>query len=222
MSATTGKFSGITSNLNTSYFGSTGQAHFDSSGNLFITSLSGTTLNFNTLTITNPVTLVGLTNTALTPSRIVMTGANTNEVSAAASGAVPIDADGSATTAGQLTNVLANTLNGAQIQGTVPLATSASAVTYSTNLSTMAPDFNKTYSTITTNAAFTFLAPLNVSSTLAQTAVIWVTNSTAAAVVVTAPANVHTQGTWYVTNSTIFTFFNYPPFLTNAIALPLW
>jgi len=58
----------------------------------------------------------------------------------------------------------------------------------------MAPNFVLPYSTITTNAAFAFLAPLNVSLTNVQTAVILVTNSTAVAVVVTAPANVHTQG----------------------------
>lgn len=91
-----------------------------------------------------------------------------------------------------------------------------------TNLSTMAPDFNKSYSTITTNDAFTFLDPLNVSDTLVQTAVIWVTNSTATVKTVTAPANVHTQGTWNVTNSTIFTFWHYAGIITNAIAFPLW
>lgn len=95
-------------------------------------------------------------------------------------------------------------------------------ITYTTNLSTMAPDFAKRYSTITTNDAFTFLAPLNVNAALAQTAVLWVTNSTATAKAVTAPANVHTQGTWYVTNATVFTFFQYGGVLTNAIAFPLW
>lgn len=112
-----------------------------------------------------------------------------------------------------VTSAVTNAINATNLYGLVH---------YSTNLSTMAPDFNKVYSTITTNAAFTFLAPLNVSATLAQTAVILVTNSTAAAVVVTPPANVHSQGTWNVTNVTTFTFFNYPGMLTNAISFPLF
>jgi hypothetical protein len=95
-------------------------------------------------------------------------------------------------------------------------------VGYATNLSTMAPDFSLPYSTITTNDAFTFLAPLNVSATLAQTAVILVTNSTATVKVVRPPANVHTNGVWNVTNMTTFTFFNYGGVITNAIAFPLW
>jgi hypothetical protein len=61
-----------------------------------------------------------------------------------------------------------------------------------------------------------------VSATLAQTAVILVTNSTATVKVVRPPANVHTNGVWNVTNMTTFTFFNYGGVITNAIAFPLW
>lgn len=95
---------------------------------------------------------------------------------------------------------------------------------YTTNQNQIVPDFALGYQLITTNAAFTFLAPAGVDTTktLAQTTVVLVTNTTAAAVAVTAPANVHTQGTWYVTNVTSFTFFQYAQKFTNATALPLW
>jgi hypothetical protein len=46
----------------------------------------------------NELTSAGFTNTALTPYRLKMTGIYNNEVSAAASGAVPINADGTAAT----------------------------------------------------------------------------------------------------------------------------
>lgn len=97
-----------------------------------------------------------------------------------------------------------------------------SGLFYKTNVSTAAPNFFLPYSLFSTNAAFAFLAPLNVSATNAQTAVVMVTNSTGSSVVVTAPANVHTQGTWNVTNVSTFTFFNYGGVFTNAIAFPLW
>lgn len=97
---------------------------------------------------------------------------------------------------------------------------------YPTNTGGTAPTFSfttaVTYSDLTTNAAFTFLAPVNVSTTNYQTAVVLVTNSTAAAVVVTPPANCHTQGTWYLTNVSVFSFFSNHGAWTNAIALPLF
>lgn len=96
-----------------------------------------------------------------------------------------------------------------------------------TNLSTMAPDFGgigvtTRYSWISTNAAFAFLAPIGIDPSLPQTSVLFVTNTTAAAIAVTAPSGVHTQGTWYITNLTSFTFFKYGNYYTNAIALPLF
>lgn len=51
-----------------------------------------------------------ITNLAATASRIAIHDANQKIVSATASGSVPIDADGSATTAGQITNLLPITL----------------------------------------------------------------------------------------------------------------
>jgi hypothetical protein len=100
----------------------------------------------------------------------------------------------------------------------------AASIVYYTNSSTMAPDFSKPYSLISTNAAFTVLAPISVDSgkTKAQTTVFMVTNSTAAAVAITPPSNCHTQGVWNVTNLTSITFFQYGGAFTNAIALPLF
>ena len=97
-----------------------------------------------------------------------------------------------------------------------------SALLNVTNLSTMAPNFALGYAMITTNAAFTFLSPINVTATLAETAVLLVTNSTASAVAVTLPSGIYSQGTFYVTNVTTFTFFHYGKAFTNCIALPLY
>jgi len=93
---------------------------------------------------------------------------------------------------------------------------------YSTNLTTMAPDFRLGYSLISTNAAFTLLAPINVDATKAETCVMMITNSTAAAVVITPPTAWKTQGVWYVTNLTSITVFHYGNAITNGIALPLF
>lgn len=129
-------------------------------------------------------------------------------------------------------SVLATTLTdetgtGIAVFGTAPTFTTkitTPQTDYTTNGNPVVPDFALGYQLFKTNAAFAFLAPVNVDTTktLAQTCVVIVTNSTAAAVLVTAPASIHTQGTWYVTNVTTFTFFQYAQLFTNAIALPLW
>ena len=98
---------------------------------------------------------------------------------------------------------------------------------YTTNsaTSTIRPDFAIGYSLLSTNAAFAFLDPTNVDTTLtlAQTCVILVTNNSGSGNwAVTMPANVHSQGTLYVTNITSFTFFQYAQKFTNCVALPLW
>jgi hypothetical protein len=93
---------------------------------------------------------------------------------------------------------------------------------YPTNLTTMAPDFKLGYSLISTNAAFTLLAPINVDATRAETCVMMITNSTAAAVVITPPTPWKTQGVWYVTNLTSITVFHYGNAVTNGIALPIF
>jgi hypothetical protein len=88
------------------------------SGNWFSGSQSVTISNGQGV-FSGQLTIAGITNTALTPFRVKLTGVNDNEVSAAASGAVPINADGSATTGGQLTNLL-TALNAGQLVGSFP------------------------------------------------------------------------------------------------------
>lgn len=127
---------------------------------------------------------------------------------------------GNQTNSGSIQASTLNITGNATVGGTLQLV----AERYTTNASTMAPDFNLGYTLISTNAAFTVLAPINVDTTktLAQTTVFQVTNTTAAAVAITPPANVHFQGTWFVTNWTTITFYQYGQKITNAIALPLF
>lgn len=61
--------------------------------------------HMDSLVVTN-----GLTNSVLTGSRIVLSDANDKLVSAAASGAVPVDADGSATTSAQVQALFPGTI----------------------------------------------------------------------------------------------------------------
>ncbi len=95
---------------------------------------------------------------------------------------------------------------------------------YTTNENSQAANFSQGYSLFTTNAAFTFAAPTGVDTTAlrAQSTVVLVTNSTAAAVLLTFPAAIHTQGTLYVTNVTACSFFCYAGLFTNCTVLPLW
>lgn len=130
-------------------------------------------------------------------------------------------------------NYFSQALNGtlppptnAPTAGSRIVATSGSSTAWTTGFLTNAnyvrPDFDVPYSELTTNAAFAFLAPTNVSTVRYQPSVVLVTNSTAAAVAVTAPANCHTTGTWYITNLTVFSFFNAAGRWTNCIAYPVW
>lgn len=91
-----------------------------------------------------------------------------------------------------------------------------------TNAATMNPDFALGSTWITTNAAFVVLAPKNVDATRDQTTSFCVTNSTAAAVAITAPANVFARGVWYVTNVTRITFNHVGAWVTNAVADPIF
>jgi len=95
---------------------------------------------------------------------------------------------------------------------------------FTTNFNLLAPNFAVFYSMTPTNgdASFTFQTPVNVSPTMAETAVVFVTNSSAAELAAVAPANFHTKGTWNITNVTAFTFFHYGWSFSNAIAFPLW
>lgn len=74
-----------------------------------------------------------------------------------------------------------------------------------------------------TNAAFAFLAPINVDTTklTLQTTIISVTNSAAAAIAVTVPSTIHAVGTMFVTNVTKFTF-THDVHGTNCVALPIF
>jgi hypothetical protein len=97
-----------------------------------------------------------------------------------------------------------------------------SKAAWTTNNNTTTPNFAVAYSELTTNAAFTFLAPSNVSTTNYQSCVIIVTNSTGSVVAMTNPAGVRTNGIWNVTNVSVVTFFNCAGRFTNAIAIPLF
>ena len=133
--------------------------------------------------------------------------------------------DTSANLASALTD---ETGTGAAVFGTSPTFTTritTPQADYTTNQATMAPDFSLGEQFISTNAAFTVLAPVGISSakTTVQICTVSYTNSTAAVVVITPPANVHALGTWNVTNWTEITFRYYPPSgPTNAYALPVF
>lgn len=96
--------------------------------------------------------------------------------------------------------------------------------TFTTNSCTGAPDFAKPSSFYSTNAAFTFAAPINVDpSKKTDTWIsIYVTNTTAAAVAITAPANCHPNGVAYVTNLSIVWFQIYGGLFTNMIVNPIF
>jgi hypothetical protein len=99
----------------------------------------------------------------------------------------------------------------------------AGYISYATNQSQIQPDFSIPVQLMSTNAAFTFLAPKNVD-TLNKTYQIirvFVTNTTASAVAVTAPANCNPVGTMFVTNLTLFDFDCYAGAFTNVYARPL-
>lgn len=98
----------------------------------------------------------------------------------------------------------------------------AGSMSFNTNQATMAPNFSLMAQDITTNAAFTFLAPIGVNQNYFERCMVFVTNSTAAAVLATMPANVHGYGTPYVTNLTKFTFEHYGKVYTNCNAEPIF
>ena len=100
----------------------------------------------------------------------------------------------------------------------------AKSIMFSTNQNQMKPDFSLSEQLMSTNAAFTFLAPVGVDSTKtgAQWHLVNVTNTTAVAVLMTSPANVHTVGTPYVTNWSYIWFHCYAGKITNAIYTPVF
>lgn len=101
---------------------------------------------------------------------------------------------------------------------------SSSNFTTSTNQNQITPDFTVAEQLITTNAAFTFLAPVgvDVGKVEAQWTLVHVTNTTAAAVAITSPANCHTVGTAFVTNLTDVWFNCYAQKFTNAFYVPIF
>lgn len=98
------------------------------------------------------------------------------------------------------------------------------AFTVSTNQNQITPDFSLPEQLISTNAAFTFLAPVGVDTTkvTAQWTLVNVTNTTAAAVAITPPANCHGVGTLYVTNWSLCYFQCYAQKITNLYCIPVF
>ncbi len=92
-----------------------------------------------------------------------------------------------------------------------------------TNSASVNADFSKPFSRFTTNAAFLWLSPANVDTTLTklQVADVAVTNSTAAAVLTTFAASVRVTGTPYVTNVTYF-HWRVDPWMTNCLCEPVF
>lgn len=96
--------------------------------------------------------------------------------------------------------------------------------TTSTNLCTGVPDFTQPESIFSTNNAVVFAAPVGVDTTkkTAQWILVNVTNTTAAAVTITPPANCHLVGTGYVTNLTQCWFQCYGGAFTNLNCSPVF
>lgn len=126
------------------------------------------------------------------------------------------------------TQVTSGTLPDARLSSNVPLMNTSNYFsknfTYATNQNQIVPDFSIPCQLMTTNAAFTFLAPVGVdlTKTEMQTTAVYVTNTTAVAVNVTAPANCHAVGTMNITNLTRFTFEVYAGKFTNLYSVPVF
>jgi hypothetical protein len=136
-----------------------------------------------------------------------------------------------ANASGALTNNGSGTVGYYNSFATQPSANAFTASNYfsvsfdtSTNQNQITPDFSLPEQLMSTNAAFTFLAPVGVNAgkVTAQWTLVMVTNTTAAAVLVTAPANCHAVGTMYVTNLTAFWFQCYAQKFTNCYATPVF
>lgn len=122
--------------------------------------------------------------------------------------------------------VTTRALHGGDITGISP--TNVPTLTYTTNSgAALTPDFTKAVTWLTTNAAFTFLAPVGVNLNAWETTTTFVTNSTASVVAITCPTagvatgQIKTNGVWNVTNLTAITW-NHLGNFTNAIAYPIF
>lgn len=98
------------------------------------------------------------------------------------------------------------------------------SITTSTNSCNGVPDFSVIESLFSTNNAVIFAAPTGIDSTkkTVQWLLVNVTNTTAAAVSITAPANCHLTGTAYVTNLTWCWFQCYGGAYTNLACVPVF
>lgn len=203
----------------------TGKVSFTAANGFSFTGglLTGDGAGLTNLVIPDPLTLgqINVGTLILTNPPVLDLSASTNYAGSNVVGAVAL---ATGATNDDLGNKISTTYYkaGSVMNLSVSTNLNGSGLFYQTNANNTTPDFWVPYSLLETNAAFAFLAPLHVSLTNAQTAVICVTNTTGVAIAVTPPASVHTQGTWNVTNMSTFTFFNYGGTFTNCIALPLW
>lgn len=129
---------------------------------------------------------------------------------------------------GIFSGTLIGTLTGTSVSATSFRSTGSNyfskALSFSTNQNQVVPDFSLPEQLMSTNAAFTFLAPAGVDTT--KTEVQWtlvnVTNTTAVAVAITPPANCHGVGTLFVTNWSLCYFQCYAQKLTNLFCVPVF
>lgn len=107
----------------------------------------------------------------------------------------------------------------------------AAALLFPTNNQTVAVDLTIPYGDLNVTDTFAFTGVKNKASTNYQTAVVIVHSTLGSATNFTIPANVHAQGSLWITNDTVCTWFYNPnPYnanpalagMTNVIALPLW
>lgn len=181
-------------------------------------------VNIGILNITN-----NITNSVLTGSRLVLSDANKALTSAAASGAVPVDADGSATTIGQLQALAVVASNDTRTVTLVNGSSEFSTNTATTGNNTITMDMLKAFSLLSTNIATATLSLANVPTSSDRCATLILSNSAASGTVeiTTSGFSVLTNGMpsakfWVTNNSakrqvTHLTVNCYGGFLTNAI-----
>lgn len=126
------------------------------------------------------------------------------------------------------TAISSGTVADGRLSSNVPLMNASNYFsknfTYATNQNQIVPDFSIPCQLMTTNAAFTFLAPVGVdlTKTEMQTTAVYVTNTTAVVINITVPANCHSVGTANCTNLTRVTFEVYAQKWTNAFFVPVF
>lgn len=98
----------------------------------------------------------------------------------------------------------------------------AAALLFPTNVQAVAVDLTIPYGDLSVTDTFAFTGVKNKASTNYQTAVVFVNSSLGVATNFTLPANVHAEGSLWMTNKTVCTWFYNPNGWTNVISLPLW